>query len=237
MKHTEKISQIAAAMVAAQGEFPNVAKNANNPFYKSKYADIAAVIDALRPILAKHRIAFSQFPRFSDNMVHVNSVVLHESGEYISEELSTPIKDQTPQAVGSAVSYLRRYSLLSIFGLAAEDDDANFASGKAKPQTAEKQATPHDQSSTPQAAAVRSEQPMPPVQPIVLRGKIEDAKAGGKAFYLTIGGKVVAASPEQLTPAMGPGVEVEIEVGPEEGGKKKFHPLLKVLAVVAPEAA
>ncbi len=129
MKTSELINEIAAALAKAQGEMKNPLKDSDNPFFKSKYADLAANIDAARPALAKHAIACVQTPYSVDGAIGVITRLVHASGQWIeSDTLSAMPKDSGPQAVGTCVTYLRRYQYAPMVGLAAEDDDGNASS-------------------------------------------------------------------------------------------------------------
>jgi hypothetical protein len=123
----------ATDLVAAIGELSNVAKTASNPYFKSKYAPLDAIVDATRPILAKHGLAIQQQPLFSDGAAGVETIIIHKSGFETSSILLLPLKDQSPQGVGSAITYARRYALAAVLGLATEeDDDGNVGTGLSK---------------------------------------------------------------------------------------------------------
>ncbi len=140
MKTSTDINELAAALAAAQGEMKNPLKDSDNPFFKSKYADLAANIDAARPALAKHGIACVQTPYSVDGAIGVITRLIHASGQWIeSDALSAMPKDSGPQAVGTCVTYLRRYQYAPMVGLAAEDDDGNASSG-AKPAVSQDKA-------------------------------------------------------------------------------------------------
>lgn len=127
-----KTKGIADAFVAAQKEFGQVLKTANNPFFKSKYADLASVHDAVIDALHNHDIALLQKTHDCDTGVKIETIFMHVTGEQISGGLLfVPAQQQDPQKYGSALTYARRYSLLSAAGLPAEDDDGNKASSVA----------------------------------------------------------------------------------------------------------
>lgn len=128
MNKSESIAKLAAALVAVQREIENVHKNATNPHFRSNYADLAEIINTVRPVLSKHGITVVQVPGFSDGICTLETLIAHESGEWISGVSGSPIQKDDPQGVGSAVTYLRRYSLASICAIAQEDDDGNAAS-------------------------------------------------------------------------------------------------------------
>jgi len=118
------------ALVAAIGELSNVAKTAANPYFKSKYAPLDAIIEATRPILKKHGLAVTQQPIFMDGTAGVETTILHKGGYSTTSTLLLPLKDQSPQGVGSAITYARRYALAAVLGIASEDDDdGNISTG------------------------------------------------------------------------------------------------------------
>lgn len=122
-----------SAMAAAFGEIEAATKSANNPHFKSKYADIATVIDAIKPALVSHGLFFTQHPEPSDRGVCIETMLHHASGESISlGKLFVPANKQDAQGFGSALTYARRYALVTAFGVPTEDDDGNAASAPAK---------------------------------------------------------------------------------------------------------
>lgn len=125
------------ALVSAIGELQNVAKTASNPYFKSKYAPLDAIVDATRPVLLKHGLAISQTPLYIEGSAGVETTILHAAGHSTTTTLLLPLKDQSPQGVGGAITYARRYALAAVLGLATEeDDDGNVSSGLSK-KTAE----------------------------------------------------------------------------------------------------
>ena len=135
MQKSESIAALAAALAKAQGEMENASKNSQNPHFRSKYADLAEIINTVRPVLAKHGLSVTQFPSFDGTLAHVETIIAHQSGEWMSGTTSSPVQKADPQGIGSATTYLRRYSLAAVCNLAQEDDDAN-ASSKAPKQSA-----------------------------------------------------------------------------------------------------
>lgn len=127
MNKSDSIASLAAALAKAQGEMENASKNSQNPHFKSKYADLAEILNTVRPVLSKHGLAVTQFPAFESGTAHVETILTHASGEWMSGTCSAPVQKSDPQGVGSALTYLRRYSLAAVCGLAQEDDDANAA--------------------------------------------------------------------------------------------------------------
>lgn len=134
MTTSEQINELAAALAKAQGEMDGAKKDAANPFFKSKYADLASVRDACIPALSKHGIAVFQSPSAEGAIVSVVTLLAHSSGQWVRGVASCTAKDDSPQSVGSATTYLRRYSLQSFAGVAPEDDDAEAAQGRGNGQ-------------------------------------------------------------------------------------------------------
>lgn len=122
------MKQISAALVKAQKAFGPALKTNTNPAFKSKYADLAACVEAVIDSLNEHGIALMQQTREDATGVTVETVFIHESGEQIaSGPLHVPASKQDPQGYGSALTYARRYSLMAACGIAPEDDDGNAA--------------------------------------------------------------------------------------------------------------
>jgi hypothetical protein len=120
--------KICAAYVAAFAELEAASKNASNPHFKSKYADLPTVIDAIKPHLSKHGLAFMQMPKPSEGGISIETVLIHSSGECLSMGvLFVPANRQDAHGFGSALTYARRYALQTCFGLPTEDDDGNAA--------------------------------------------------------------------------------------------------------------
>lgn len=131
---SESISQFAAAMAKAQGAMTGALKDSLNPHYKSSYADLASVRAACMPHLSAAGIAVSQFPCAARGYVEVETILIHESGEWMSNLLSLPVLKDDAHGIGSAITYARRYALASICGIAPEDDDGNAAVGRPSPE-------------------------------------------------------------------------------------------------------
>lgn len=128
---SESILKIAPALLKAQKEMGNATKGASNPFFKSRYADLNSVREAVTPALHNNGITILQLNVTVDHIPHVRTVLLHESGEFISSDTQIVSKDATnPQAHGSAISYARRYGLQSMLSIGSEDDDGEAATGR-----------------------------------------------------------------------------------------------------------
>ena len=127
MKTSEKIDLIAPALLAAQKEINNATKNAKNPHFKNNYADLGAIIDAIKDPLNKNGIAITQSLSSGNDGLHLSSRLIHISGQWIEDTAFTPLPKADPQGVGSATTYLRRYSLAALLCITQEDDDGEGA--------------------------------------------------------------------------------------------------------------
>lgn len=128
--NSSSVGSISAALVKAQQGLGHAIKSSTNPHFKSKYADLASVIDAVKGPLNDNGIAFSQASVVRENLeVVLVTTLLHTSGEFLQSEYPLRPSQPTPQGFGSALTYARRYCLASIVGIASEeDDDGNEAS-------------------------------------------------------------------------------------------------------------
>lgn len=166
MNRSESIGQIAAALAKAQKAIEGASKDSKNPHFNSKYADLASIAEACRVPLAANEIAVVQNPsRPEAGLVGMTTLLLHASGEWLeSDPLVVQAKDAGPQAVGSCLTYLRRYQLAAMVGVAPEDDDAEAAEGRG--QTTKLMVNP---ALRPQQPAPRPPLPsanrMPPAKP------------------------------------------------------------------------
>jgi hypothetical protein len=129
------MTKIAPAFIAAKKAFGPLLKDKNNPAFRSKYADLGACIDSVEDALLANDIAVYHETSEDATGITVECVLLHASGESIrGGKLHVPAAKQDPQGYGSALTYARRYSLMSICGIAPEDDDGNAASKGTKSQ-------------------------------------------------------------------------------------------------------
>lgn len=130
--HSDTIGKLAEALAKAHGQFKTVIKSAENPYFKSSYADLSALIDATQEGLTANGLALVQSPgQIVNGRVHVTSILMHSSGEWLSDELAMPMSKTDAQGAGSAITYARRYAYQSLLNVAGEeDDDGNAATGK-----------------------------------------------------------------------------------------------------------
>jgi hypothetical protein len=123
--------QLAAALVKAQKSMGKALKDSSNPFFKSKYADLTSVWDACRDALTDNGLSVVQVTDQTDgSVVSLRTMLLHDSGEKIEGVLVMKPKDDSPQGIGSAITYARRYALAAMVGVCPEDDDAEAAQGR-----------------------------------------------------------------------------------------------------------
>lgn len=127
---SEQINELAAALSKAQASITGALKDSANPFFKSKYADLASCWDACRKQLTDNGLAVIQTTDVIDGVVFVKTTLAHSSGQWIVGALPVKTKDESPQAQGSGITYARRYALAAIVGLAQIDDDAEAAQGR-----------------------------------------------------------------------------------------------------------
>lgn len=147
------IANLAKAMAVMQGQLQAASKDKTNPHFRSSYADLASCFDACRTPLSDNKLSVIQLPSANGVNASVRTILLHESGEYISHVLTVQSRDAGPQAIGSAITYLRRYSLCSVVGIAPDDDDGNAAS---KPVTTQYNRKPDPALSKPKPAHTSS---------------------------------------------------------------------------------
>lgn len=153
---SEGINELAAALAKAQGAIRGAAKDTANTFFKSKYADLASVWEACRGPLTENGLSVVQLPSAEGAKVTVTTMLAHASGQSITGHLTASAKDDSPQAVGSAITYLRRYGLQSMVGVAPEDDDGEAAQGRGQ----------HQQERKANGNGGHHEPPAPPKRPV-----------------------------------------------------------------------
>lgn len=130
---SKDLNELATALAKAQSEMENASLNKVNPHFKSKYADLAEIIDTTRGVLAKHGLSVTQTTEIREASLVLVTTLLHTSGQSLRGEYPLPMVIDKPQAMGSALTYARRYSLAAICNISAEeDDDANAAQAEGK---------------------------------------------------------------------------------------------------------
>ena len=140
MQTSEELGDLATAMAIAQGELSDAEKSSDNPFFKSKYADLAEVLGQIRPIFSKHGLSLVQFPgQEQDGHVQVTTRLMHKSGQWMEGTLSMPVQGKNiAQDSGSVITYMRRYAAAAVAGIAQVDSDANQAQNKSESLSAPK---------------------------------------------------------------------------------------------------
>lgn len=142
LEKSEQIDLLATALAKAQGEIEAASKDATNPHYKSKYADLASIWDAIREPLSKHGLSLVQMPYGApEQKIGIHTVLMHASGQWIAGDLSMPVPQFTPQGIGSVITYLRRYTSAPMVGVVADDDDGESAMGRVAQQGTQARAT------------------------------------------------------------------------------------------------
>jgi hypothetical protein len=129
------IKELALALHKAQAKIKSAIKDATNPHFRSKYADLSSVVEAVKAPLHSEGIVFLQGVSGVENGVAVETMLLHVSGEWMSSTLEIPASKHDAQGYGSAITYGRRYGLQSMCGVPAEDDDGNAATASAPKHT------------------------------------------------------------------------------------------------------
>lgn len=134
MKSSSQIDQISAALAAAQAEMSNPAFDSQNPHFRNRFASLAAVRNAVIPVLAKHGVSCHQDLTNIEGAVCSTALLTHKSGQWIEfGPLSMPLSKPDAQGVGSSATYCRRYQLMSVCGVVGDDDDdAEAAVGRNK---------------------------------------------------------------------------------------------------------
>lgn len=176
---TTKTKTLADALIAFQAELPKVSKDATNPHFKSKYTSLDALTAAAFPVLVKNGLSYISTPNVLDDGTPVLEIeLLHESGESKKGRLLLPTDTNKPQAVGSAITYYRRYGLASLTGIVAdEDDDGNAAS--AGPTQAEKRIEQARQGGPAKPASAQAAQSnQHPIKQQIIRDFVETGKLG-----------------------------------------------------------
>lgn len=133
MEMSEQIDKLAEALALAQSEIESAEKDRINPHFRSAYATLASVWEACRAPLTKNGIAITQGAKAEGAVVTVTTMMLHKSGQWFRDQISMRAANDTPQAIGSAITYGRRYALAALAGVAPDDDDGNAGNGRPEP--------------------------------------------------------------------------------------------------------
>tara|TARA_R110002051_G_C8646971_1_gene487021 strand:- start:55 stop:579 length:525 start_codon:yes stop_codon:yes gene_type:complete len=133
MEKSESIKNLAVAMCKAQGEMGGAHKGANNPFFKSKYADLSSVVEAVKGPFSSNGLSYVQFPINDGDKIGVETILMHDSGEWLINSFTVKVSKQDAQGAGSVITYCRRYGLQAVAGIPSEDDDGNASSSNNLP--------------------------------------------------------------------------------------------------------
>ena len=126
MQQSEQVDELFTAVAKAQAEIKNPAKNTKNTYFKNEYADLTAVLNAIRPVAAAHGLSFVQSVDMVDDRVTVQSQVSHSSGQWIKSSAMVPLSENVknvPQEIGIISTYIRRYQAQAMWCINAEQDD------------------------------------------------------------------------------------------------------------------
>jgi hypothetical protein len=124
---SDDIGKLAIALSRVQGEIVDPIKDAANPYFKSSYADLQGVLEVVRPLLSKFEMAVTQLMAPINGTLALVTMLTHSSGQWMRSITPLYMKDSTSQAMGSSITYARRYALAAIIGLFQKDDDGNEA--------------------------------------------------------------------------------------------------------------
>ena len=203
MPQSEQIGELAKAIAAAQAKLKPVKKECKNPFFNSRYADLAAVWEALKPF-HEEGIAITQMPfDAGEGMVGITTQLTHTSGQWIAGSLALPVSKDDAQGVGSAVTYCRRYSLGCMTGVVTEEDDDGNQATQAKPAQRYQQ---NKQANAQKLAELRDAVPPRPFNPEVCPPADGVADTTWQSFC-----EYVGDDPERT--AIGKKVKAKMQVG------------------------
>lgn len=158
---SEQIDLISKALVKAQAKIKHAVKDSVNPHFKSRYSDLASVMEAIREPFAENGLALLQPLSNDGDSVKCTTLILHESGQFIGSEMSMRPVRNDPQGMGSCATYLRRYMAAAAAAVASDDDDGNAASGKGTNNNGNQNQTPDTKATSlaapPQSTVAKTE--------------------------------------------------------------------------------
>lgn len=145
MKKSDQINEISKALAAAQREMKAALKDSTNPFYNSRYSDIATIWDIIREPLMSREIAIVQDAVNGERGVEVTTILLHSTGQWIEfGPLCIPLTKKDAHGIGSAITYAKRYALCAAVGIVSSDDDDDGNAAKEAYHAKEKPNTPFE---------------------------------------------------------------------------------------------
>jgi hypothetical protein len=182
---SENIAELAVALAKAQTEIGSVHKDAANPFFKSSYATLANVWEAVRPVLSKNGLSVVQMPGSDERGYYVQTQLMHGSGQWIRSTTYMKPAKEDPQGIGSLISYARRYALQAMVMACPDDDDGEAAMGRtSKPVESQK-------------PVVKAKPAEAPARPVTEASSAKDTRFDGKPSLLDLHTGLNAAN---LTP-------------------------------------
>lgn len=204
---SDPINELAAALVKAQAAIQPALKDKTNPAFRSRYADLTAIWDACREALTSNGLCVIQMPHDSaeSGRVALTTILLHTSGQQISTTVSAPLVKQDAQGVGSALTYLRRYSLAAMVGVVTDDDDDGNAASKA-PKQAQSQAPASYERPAPAAR-------IPSGQAEIVADDVTVARDKTLAFAAQLAARPITSWPELATYLNTPNMPMPTTVG------------------------
>lgn len=228
LSHSPEIGELAKALAAARGSFRPVKRRLENTYYRSKYADLAEIIECTEAALAANGLSVIQSPRLAEQEVGVTTMLVHSSGQWLRDELRLPAAKADrfdPQTVGSAITYARRYALQAMLNIAADsDDDGNEASGVGSQSAAPRAREKGDIAVLKPSAEPNRGHGREGLTGSGLRATLTDAQArktakGAPYALLKFGARTVFCFDEKLASlllnAKGKRIEAEVEVTPK----------------------
>ena len=228
--HSESINELAKALCEASKSIKPAIKSADNPFYKSKYADLQEVDHACRTALADNGLCISQLMDSTSGQLTLITILMHSSGQWLKSYYPITYDKTTPQAIGSGVTYARRYSLAAICGVVTEDDDGEAATkreaetnkgqvilkGTYYPEKPKKQTDPEKQAYINKLTAAKD---LIELQGLITEVKPEWDTDQFKAFTKTLFDKLNAEFKKEMQEVFG-AEEVKPETVQKKGVKK-----------------
>lgn len=172
MESSQDIKELTLAMSKVQQELTHAIKDKKNPHLKNEYASLESIIDAIRPIASKHGISFNQFPESDEMYYYLITNITHTSGQYFTSKIRLLTAKLDMQALGSAITYAKRYTLSSIFGIATGEGDDDGEATVAKQPTKDQEFKPKN-----------SEGKASPAQVNAITSMLSSINADMEAFY------------------------------------------------------
>jgi hypothetical protein len=156
---SDNIADLAASLAKAQSEMGAVHKDQDNPYFRSKFAGLSTVWEAVKPALTKNGLSIVQMPGSDERGYFVQTQLLHSSGQWIRSTTYMKPAKEDPQGIGSLISYARRYALQAMVMACPDDDDGEAAMGRTASQKPAEAPKPAAKAETPKAKATKATEP------------------------------------------------------------------------------